>query len=400
MILGTRGFLGSLITNPSSTFKNSKYRIQYGWLKCKKLLDKDRIWYLGFLGVADYESELNIYKFKMSGATWQTKMQEAKDYAANVSLYFYIFCIISRARIKRRKIGCGFLLLFFFRIVFMFNLFLFPPVWLLPYTCAFSFFPFPPIFPFPFHSLLSRQRFSPLPWDRSYSLLCSIVFARGHRKTAENPCRYNRSFNRVCFQSTISEKWPSAQRFDVQAVDRRSLIQVLSQREAAWIGWSPGTGHLYHTLNLPVRNCNNLYQFLADSTMVTQSIAWTHSKFYVCAALPCTRQFMLSSMKVLYDLPTHSTPPRPIHSYTPHVSRLFRVLTTTLACLLAAPSSCIGKTSRLHRLSSWVVNVHMLEWLYRNLHAKTFYFEIQQKWDEILTSYDSKERLFVFYTKM
>ena len=46
---------------------------------------------------------------------------------------------------------------------------------------------------------------------------------------------------------TISEKWPSAQRFDVQAADRRSPIQVLTQRKAAWLGWSSGTGHLSHT---------------------------------------------------------------------------------------------------------------------------------------------------------
>ena len=45
---------------------------------------------------------------------------------------------------------------------------------------------------------------------------------------------------------TISEKWPSAQRFDVQAADRRSPIQVLTQRKAAWLGWSPGTRHLPH----------------------------------------------------------------------------------------------------------------------------------------------------------
>ena len=49
----------------------------------------------------------------------------------------------------------------------------------------------------------------------------------------------------VCL--TVSEKWQSAQRFDVQAADRWSPIQVLTQRKAAWLGWSPGTGHLLHT---------------------------------------------------------------------------------------------------------------------------------------------------------
>ena len=50
---------------------------------------------------------------------------------------------------------------------------------------------------------------------------------------------------------TVSEKWPPAQRFDVQAVDRRSPIQVLTQRKAAWLGWSPGTGHLPYTEHCP-----------------------------------------------------------------------------------------------------------------------------------------------------
>ena len=34
------------------------------------------------------------------------------------------------------------------------------------------------------------------------------------------------------------------------------------------------------------------------------------------------------------------------------------------------------------------------------IQAKTFYFEIHQEWDEILTSYDSEARLFVFYTQI
>ena len=45
----------------------------------------------------------------------------------------------------------------------------------------------------------------------------------------------------------VSEKWPPAQRFDDYVADRRSPIQVLTQRKAAWLVWSPGTGHLPHT---------------------------------------------------------------------------------------------------------------------------------------------------------
>ena len=65
MIFETRGFLVSLITNPHSKFRNSKRRIQYGGQKCKKLVDWDDIWYSEVFGVAEYESELKIRKFKM-----------------------------------------------------------------------------------------------------------------------------------------------------------------------------------------------------------------------------------------------------------------------------------------------------------------------------------------------
>ena len=42
---GTRRFLGSLITNPRSTYRNSKWPIRYGGRKCNKLLDWNEIWY-------------------------------------------------------------------------------------------------------------------------------------------------------------------------------------------------------------------------------------------------------------------------------------------------------------------------------------------------------------------
>ena len=77
---GIRRFLGSLITNPTSEFRNSKWRIQYGGPKCKKqkimTLDWDQIWYLEVLGVADYESQLKILKFKTEDPIWLTKMQK------------------------------------------------------------------------------------------------------------------------------------------------------------------------------------------------------------------------------------------------------------------------------------------------------------------------------------
>ena len=114
VIFQARGFLGSLITNPSSKFRNSEWRIQNGGRKCgvtllgwylvfggfwgqwlriwaqnseirnggsnmanknSKLLHWDDIWYSGVFGVADYESKLQIKKFKMAGPIWRIKMR-------------------------------------------------------------------------------------------------------------------------------------------------------------------------------------------------------------------------------------------------------------------------------------------------------------------------------------
>ena len=59
MKVGTWGFLELLITNPDSTIRNKKWRIQYGRQTCKKLLEWNENWYLGVFGVANYESGLN-----------------------------------------------------------------------------------------------------------------------------------------------------------------------------------------------------------------------------------------------------------------------------------------------------------------------------------------------------
>ena len=91
MKFGTRGFFKSLITNLSSKFRNSKWRIQYGERKCKKLLDAVDIWYSVVFGVADYESELKIHKFKIADPIYLTKMQKGKIYAAEVFLRHTFF---------------------------------------------------------------------------------------------------------------------------------------------------------------------------------------------------------------------------------------------------------------------------------------------------------------------
>ena len=58
----TQRFSGSLITNLLSNFQNSKWRIQNGGTKCKKLFDRNKIEFLKIFGVADYESALRFSK--------------------------------------------------------------------------------------------------------------------------------------------------------------------------------------------------------------------------------------------------------------------------------------------------------------------------------------------------
>ena len=76
MIFGTPRFSGSVITNLSSKFRNSKWRIQYGGQKSKKLIDGDDIRYSAVFRVADYKSKLKIQKFKMADPIWRAKMQK------------------------------------------------------------------------------------------------------------------------------------------------------------------------------------------------------------------------------------------------------------------------------------------------------------------------------------
>ena len=75
MGLGIWVVSGSLIANISSKNRISKWRIQYGEKKCKKLIDSNGPRYLGFFRVADYEYELKILKFKMD-SIWRTKLQK------------------------------------------------------------------------------------------------------------------------------------------------------------------------------------------------------------------------------------------------------------------------------------------------------------------------------------
>ena len=88
-------------------------------------------------------------------------------------------------------------------------------------TCtAVAFYASPPPFPLSsflpvslfFHFLPARGpplRMLPQP----FSSICCIAFARRHRKTVENLCRYSQPFHRVCPQSTVSEKMTSCSTF-------------------------------------------------------------------------------------------------------------------------------------------------------------------------------------------
>ena len=68
---GTREFLRSLIMNPSSKFRNSKWRI-----KRRNLLDWDEICNSMVFGVADYEFAPKIHKLDKTDPIWLTKIQK------------------------------------------------------------------------------------------------------------------------------------------------------------------------------------------------------------------------------------------------------------------------------------------------------------------------------------
>ena len=121
-----------------------------------------------------------------------------------------------------------------------------PPVWQLALYVSPTFFTFPPpSLPYPLS----------LPWDvppsrmwlQPFSLILYRICTRARRNCGK-PCADTVDHLTESVPSlTVSEKWSPAQRFDVQVADRWSPIQVLTQRKSAWLGWSPGTGHLPHT---------------------------------------------------------------------------------------------------------------------------------------------------------
>ena len=68
----TRGFLGSLISNLSQKFENSKWLIQYGGKKFQNQPNLRETCYPGFFGVAEFKSGIKSRKFKMVDEVFKT----------------------------------------------------------------------------------------------------------------------------------------------------------------------------------------------------------------------------------------------------------------------------------------------------------------------------------------
>ena len=66
MELGIQGFLGSLITNLNTKFRNSEWLIQYGDQNAKICLIRIEFFILMIFGVGDYESGHKIQKLKIA----------------------------------------------------------------------------------------------------------------------------------------------------------------------------------------------------------------------------------------------------------------------------------------------------------------------------------------------
>ena len=115
----------------------------------------------------------------------------------------------------------------------------------LPYTYPAPFSPFPP--PSLFYPLLSLPSF--FHENVTAAILSYVVshLQEGTRKLRKTCADTVGHLTESVPSLTVSEKWPPVQHSDVQAAGRRSPIQVLTRQKAAWLGWSPGTGHLSHT---------------------------------------------------------------------------------------------------------------------------------------------------------
>ena len=131
---------------------------------------------------------------------------------------------------------------------FFFLLFLVPHVRLLPFTYLHPHFPFPPFFPFPFSFTFFPPEVPPWECYRSHSLLSAVSHLHDGTGKLWKTCADTVSHFTESVPSLQSlKKWPPARLFNMQAGDQRSPIQVLTQRQVAWLGWLPVARHLPHT---------------------------------------------------------------------------------------------------------------------------------------------------------
>ena len=99
----TRGFSKSLITNLYLKFWNSRWRIQYGGPKGKKLLDWDENYNSEVFKVADYESSLEILKSNMADQHIKNylKLFDQNEYSG---VFGFAECELNNNQTLRRSI--------------------------------------------------------------------------------------------------------------------------------------------------------------------------------------------------------------------------------------------------------------------------------------------------------
>ena len=121
--------------------------------------------------------------------------------------------------------------------IYYYFLFVFPPARLLNFTSPFllssrfSIFHFLPARGPPFENVTSPMPFSPMLYR-----LCTRA-----QKNCGKPMPIQSAIQQSLYP--INSLWKNDFPMSMQAADRRSPIQVLKQRQAAWLGWPPGIGH-------------------------------------------------------------------------------------------------------------------------------------------------------------
>ena len=92
------------------------------------------------------------------------------------------------------------------------------------------------------------------------------------------------------------KKWPPTQHFHMQAADRRSPIQVLTQRltdPAAWLGWSPSTTH--RTLSVSM----DIIFIVMGATIIFNSRKYPETLFLLTTVIFLVSQWII---RVLFSV--------------------------------------------------------------------------------------------------